>query len=67
MKTLTKEVTVNMVANMKDEYLAAGIRQQIQALSVLREEIETDRLGADALAWRIRAIELQLRRIREAA
>jgi hypothetical protein len=66
MKTLTKEVT-EMVANMKEEVLAAGIRQQIQSLRVLSEEIETERLTTDALAWRIRAIELQLRRIREAA
>jgi hypothetical protein len=56
-----------MVAQMKEEYLAAGLRQQIQSLKVLSEEIESERLTADALGWRIRAVELQLRRIREAA
>ena len=56
-----------MVAQMKEEYLAAGIRQQIQSLNQLSEEIEAERLTGDALAWRIRAVELRLRQIREAA
>lgn len=56
-----------MVANMKEEYIAAGIRQQIQTLKMLSDEIELERLTADALSWRIRAVELQLRRLREAA
>jgi hypothetical protein len=56
-----------MVIQMKEEYLAAGLRQQIESLKTLSSEIEAERLTADALAWRIRAVELQLRRIREAA
>ncbi len=56
-----------MVTQMKDEYLAAALRQQIQSLKMLSEEIETERLTPDALGWRIRAIELQLKRLREAA
>ncbi len=56
-----------MVAQMKEEYLAAGIRQQIQSLEVLRSEIEAEKLGTDALTWRIKAVELSLRRLREAA
>jgi hypothetical protein len=61
-----QEVT-DMVAQMKEEYLAAGIRQQIEMLKVLTEEMELERISGDALSWRIRAVELQLRRIREAA
>jgi hypothetical protein len=60
------EVTV-MVIQMKEEYIAAGIRQQIQSLRTLSEEIEAERLTQEALAWRLRAVELQLRRLREAA
>jgi hypothetical protein len=56
-----------MVVEMKEEYLAAGIRQQIEALNGLSQELETDRMASEALAWRIRAVELQLRRLREAA
>jgi hypothetical protein len=56
-----------MVIQMKEEYLAAGIRQQIQSLRTLSDEIEAERLTQEALAWRIRAVELQLRRLREAA
>jgi hypothetical protein len=56
-----------MVTQMKEEYMAAGIRQQIQLLTTLSEELESERLTADALSWRIRAVELQLRRLREAA
>ncbi len=56
-----------MVAQMKEEYLAAGIRQQIQSLELLQNEMQHEKLGADALTWRIKAVELQLRRLREAA
>jgi hypothetical protein len=56
-----------MVIQMKEEYVAASIRQQIESLKVLSEELENERLGQDALAWRLRAVELQLRRLREAA
>jgi hypothetical protein len=56
-----------MVAQMKDEYLAAVLRTQIQSLESLSQEIELERLTPQALSWRIRAVELQLRRLREAA
>ncbi len=56
-----------MVTRVKEEYLAAGIRQQIQSLEVLQGEMEREKLGPDALMWRIKAVELQLRRLREAA
>ena len=49
------------------EYLAAGIRQQIQALNHLLEEIEAEQLPQEALAWRLRAVELGLRHLRETA
>lgn len=56
-----------MVAQMQDEYLAAALRKQIQSLESLHQEIEAERLTPEALSWRIRAVELQLRRLREAA
>ena len=49
------------------EYLAAGLRQQIESLSYVIEEMERERLGEEALAWRLRAVEINLRRLREAA
>jgi hypothetical protein len=56
-----------MVIQMKEEFLAASIRKQAETLNNLIHEMETEKLVGDALAWRIRAVELQLRRIREAA
>jgi hypothetical protein len=56
-----------MVAQMKDEFLAAALRTQIQSLESLQMEIECERLTPQALSWRIRAVELQLRQLREAA
>jgi len=49
------------------EYLAAGIRQQIRSLSDVIDEMESDFLGPEALSWRLKAIELGLRRLRDAA
>ena len=51
----------------KDDYVAAALRQQIRSLSHVIEEMELEHLEADALAWRLRAVELGLRRVREAA
>lgn len=51
----------------KKEYLAAGLRQQIESLNHVIEEITYEQLGDEALAWRLKAIELSLRRLREAA
>jgi hypothetical protein len=56
-----------MVTKVKEEYVAAGLRQQIQSLKTLSDEIESERLTPDALGWRIKAVELQLKRLREAA
>ncbi len=56
-----------MVTRVKSEYMAAGLRQQIKSLADVMEEMETDRLGPEAIAWRLKAVELGLRRLREAA
>ena len=56
-----------MVAQVKEEYVAAGLRQQIETLKVLTQEMEKEKIVGEALSWRIRAIELQLKRLREAA
>ena len=49
------------------EYLAGALRQQIVSLSNVIEEMQDDHLGTEALAWRLKAVELGLRRLREAA
>jgi hypothetical protein len=56
-----------MVTNVKEEYVAAGIREQVQSLKNIHEEIETERLTSEAIAWRLRAVEIKLKRLREAA
>lgn len=60
-----------MVTQVKEEgkqdYLAAALRQQIKSLHHVMEEIEREHLGPEALSWRLRAVELGLRRLREAA
>lgn len=61
-----KEVTV-VTIKTKPEYLAAGLRQQIKLLTHVIEEMEGDHLGVEALSWRLKAVELGLRRLREAA
>lgn len=61
-----KEVT-RMVIQVKQEWLAAGLRQQIASLSEVMEDMQWEQLDKEAIAWRLRAVELQLRRIREAA
>ena len=56
-----------MVTQVREEYVAAGLRQQIQSLQYLSQEMEKEKIDGDALSWRIRAVELQLKRLREAA
>ena len=56
-----------MVTQVKEEYMVAGIRNQIDSLVKLHQELEAERLGKEALGWRLRAVEIQLRRLREAA
>jgi hypothetical protein len=56
-----------MGTNMKEEYFAAGLRQQIESLAHMLQEMEKEQLGQEAIAWRLKAVELGLRRLREAA
>ena len=53
-----------MVIEMQQEVLAAGLRRQIESLACVMEEIKNERLEKEAIAWRLRAIELELRRLR---
>lgn len=52
---------------VKMDYVTATIRQQIEALKDLSQELEKESLDKEALTWRLRAVELQIRRLREAA
>jgi hypothetical protein len=63
----TKEDT-HMVPNraIKD-YMAIGLREQIESLAEVLQEMDGDPLKRDNLAWRLKAIEQDLGRIREAA
>jgi hypothetical protein len=54
-----------MSTQTKEELLIATIRNQVESLKNLLQEMEFEHLNSDALAWRLRAVELQLRRARE--
>ena len=56
-----------MGTKVKQEYVAAGLRQQIESLSHVVQDMERETLGEEAIAWRLKAVELGLRRLREAA
>jgi hypothetical protein len=56
-----------MGTNVKVEYMAAGLRHQIESLAFMLQEMEREHLEDEALAWRLKAVELGLRRLREAA
>ena len=56
-----------MGTKVKEEYVAAGLREQIESLAHMLTEMEKEQLGQEAIAWRIKAVELGLRRLREAA
>ena len=56
-----------MGAKVKEEYVAAALRQQIESLAHVLQEMEREQLGEEAIGWRLKAIELGLRRLREAA
>ena len=56
-----------MGTKVKEEYVAAGLRQQIESLSHVLQEMEKEKMGEEAIAWRLKAVELGLRRLREAA
>jgi len=55
------------IDKVSTEYVTAGLRQQIQSLAHVVEEMELDHLSSEALAWRLKAVELGLRRLRTAA
>jgi len=57
----------SFMTTVQTDYVAATIRQQIEALKSLDQELEKEPLGKEALSWRLKAIEIQLRRLREAA
>jgi len=56
-----------MGTKVKLEYVAAGLRQQIESLTHVVQDMEKETLEQDAIAWRLKAVELGLRRLREAA
>jgi len=56
-----------MGAKVKQEYVAAGLRLQIESLAHVLQDMEGEHLEEDAISWRLKAIELGLRRLREAA
>ena len=53
-----------MVTERNHEYLAAGLRQQMESLAHMIDEVERERLNEDALSWRLRAVEIGLKRLR---
>jgi hypothetical protein len=53
-----------MGTQVKEEYVAAGLRQQIESLSHVLQEMEKEKMGEEAIAWRLKAVELGLRRLR---
>jgi len=55
------------IQDVNKEYVASSLRQQIESLSHVIDEMEKEHLGEEALAWRLKAVELGLRRLREAA
>ena len=56
-----------MGTKVKQEYVAAELRQQIESLSHVVQDMERENLGEEAIGWRLKAVELGLRRLREAA
>ena len=56
-----------MVTKVKEEYFAAGLRQQIESLAHVAQDMEKENIGPEAIGWRLKAVELGLRRLREAA
>ena len=56
-----------MVAERNHEYRAAGLRQQMESLAHMIDDMRDEELDPEGLSWRLRAVELGLRRLREAA
>jgi hypothetical protein len=56
-----------MGTKVKEEYFAAGLRQQIESLSHVVQDMEQENIAPEAIGWRLKAVELGLRRLREAA
>lgn len=51
----------------KQEYVAASLREQIKNMNEIMQEMESEKLERDAIVWRLRTLELNMRRLREAA
>ena len=56
-----------MVTERNHEYLAVGLRQQIESLTHMIEDVKQEQMNQEAFEWRLKAVELGLRRLREAA
>jgi len=63
----THKETDDMVTEKEQEYLAAGLRKQLELLNGMISEMERERLNREAVSWRLRAVEIGIRRLREAA
>jgi hypothetical protein len=64
MKKENPKEDTRMIAERNHEYLAAGLRQQIESLAHMIEEVQLDQLNEEAVSWRLRAVEIGLRRLR---
>lgn len=49
------------------EYFAAGLRQHLESLTHMIEEVERRGLNKEAMETRLKAVEMGLRRLRAAA
>jgi hypothetical protein len=49
------------------EYVATSLKTQIDNLKEVMEDIETDWIDQERLGWRLKAIELSLKHLRDAA
>ena len=56
-----------MGTKVKEEYVATGLRQQIESLAHVLQEMETEKISPEAIGWRLKAVELGLRKLRYAA
>ena len=48
-----------MIAERNHEYLAAGLRQQMESLAHMIEEVQLEQLNEEAVEWRLRAVEIK--------
>ena len=52
---------------IRTDEISSIIRQQIESLTHVVQDMEKETLEQEAIAWRLKAVELGLRRLREAA